>query len=74
VTVVKSYKSNISGTLIDESDVWTVTLEHADKRRGRYLMHVTDEEAQNIISQGAEKQERTRRGRPRGSKNKPAES
>ena len=72
MTKVTSYKSNISNALIPDSDVWTITIAHeTDGRKPKYVMHVSSEEAEELIAK-ADKLE-SRRGRPRGSRNRPKE-
>jgi hypothetical protein len=63
MTVVQTYRSNLSGEIIPDNEVVTVTLEYIDARKSKYQLHVKASEVENLISKADEI--KRRRGRPR---------
>ena len=64
-------RSDLSGDLVPEGQAVLVTFEFADGRRNRVELDAGEWELQELLGKGRELK---RRGRPKGSRNKPKES
>jgi hypothetical protein len=64
-------RSDLSGEIVQENQVVLVTFEFPDGRRNRVELDAGEWEVQDMLAKGRELK---RRGRPKGSRNKPKES
>lgn len=62
-------RSDLSGEIVAEEDAVKMTLEFADGRKNKIELDLSSSEAAQFTSKGREIK---RRGRPRGSRNKPS--
>jgi hypothetical protein len=63
VTVVQTFRSNLTSEIIPDDEVLTITMEYLDARKSKYQLHVKASEVENLISKADEVKKR-RRGRP----------
>jgi hypothetical protein len=64
-------RSDLSGDIVPEEQAVLVTFEFPDGRRNRVELDAGEWEVQELLGKGREIK---RRGRPKGSRNKPKES
>jgi len=63
-------RSDLSGEIVPEDQVVTITVEFADRRRNRVELDAAEHEVGDLIGKGREIK---RRGRKPGSRNRPRE-
>jgi len=64
-------RSDLSGDIVPEEQVVLVTFEFPDGRRNKVELDVGEWEVADMLGKGREQK---RRGRPKGSRNRPKES
>jgi hypothetical protein len=70
--VIERFTSDLSGEAIEEGDAWRMILQPEDGRKQGWQMDISTAEAEAFMARGGEPM-RKRRGRPKGSRNKPKE-
>ncbi len=68
--VTEVIRSDLSGNVISKADTVLLTFSYEDGRRNKWEMDISDAEAEELRAKGG--REIKRRGRPRGSRNKPS--